>query len=373
MEYNETVCLAALNSILGYDPVTASGLLLSAGSAAELFRNPPMPLAMKLTPGLLEKTVESLETMAKAGVRFIPSSDPAYPPLLKECPDYPVGIYYKGVSNPAEVFREDRRAVAVIGTRTPSSYGRRYCREIVAELSRTKERPLIVSGLAYGTDYLAHTAALEMGLPTVAVNATGLDSVYPFRHAFLADRIASTPGCALVSDYPPGTVPLPANFLRRNRIIAGLCQASILIESRVKGGGLVTIRYANEYNRGAFALPGRIDDPCSVGCNSLISKNMAEIITSPYDLAERLGLTPSRVGDREWKEEASRQVRSMFPPDEAPAVEQILECIRKEDGILADTLSERCRTGMGKVSAWITALETLGLVKCDLAGRCFIR
>lgn len=373
MEYDETVCMAALNSVLGYDPVTASRLLSSAGGAGELFRKPPLPFAMKLTPGILEKTAGSLEAIGKAGIRFIPSSSADYPPLLKECPDYPVGIYYKGISPPSEVFREDRRAVAIIGTRSPSPYGRKYCRDIVSKLSHTKEKPLIVSGLAYGIDYIAHSSALEMGLTTVAVNATGLDSVYPFRHAALAERIASTPGCALVSDYPPGTAPLPANFLRRNRIIAGLCQASILIESKVKGGGLVTIRYANEYDRSAFALPGRIDDICSIGCNNLISKNMAEIITSPGDLVQRLGLSPSEAGDGDRMEEASRLVGGMFPPEEASIILQMLEHIRKEDGILAETLSGRCGYGMGRISAWITALETLGLVKCDLAGRCFVR
>ena len=180
--------------------------------------------------------------------------------------------------------------VAVVGTRDISPYGREWCERIVHALARTSPKPLIVSGLAIGTDICAHKAALEASLPTIAVMATGTDTIYPYRHRQIAEKMSGTQGCALVTDYPPGTAPLPVNFLRRNRIIAGLSHATILVESKIKGGGMMTCRLAFSYDRDVYALPGRADDLRSQGCNHLIRARMAEPLTSEEDIIDSLGL-----------------------------------------------------------------------------------
>ena len=369
---HEKVCLCALNSILGDDPAKAAGLLSMYGSASELFRDPPLQLAMRLEDGLLDKVREQLESLSREGVRFIPVTDGDYPPLLKECPDRPTGIYYKGVSPPGEVFLS-RRAVAVVGTRKISPYGIKWCREIVEALSETEEAPMIVSGLAYGTDILAHVTALGCRVPTAAVMATGMDTVYPWRHRDIAIRIASTTGCCLLTDYPPTTAPKPVNFLRRNRIIAGLTEAVILIESAVKGGGLVTVRYANEYSREAYALPGRVGDPLSAGCNDLIARNSADIISSPSLLVERLGMHhPSRRPAAPGQRYTAR-IRECFSPGEAPVAQAVFEAVWGTEGITAPAISARTGLDETEVSRIVTTLEIRLLIRCDTAGRCFIR
>ena len=227
--------------------------------------------------------------MAAGGFRFIGFGDGDYPALLAECEDPPLGLYYNASSTPTEVF-EMRPCISVVGTRDLSPYGRDWCRKLVLAMGEASVPPCIVSGLAFGADGIAHRTALECGLTTVGVMATGIEKVYPWQHAELAGQMVRTPGCAVVTDYPSGSSPVALNFVRRNRIIAGLSRATVVVESRTKGGSLITAKYACDYNRDVFALPGRADDVRSAGCNSLIRQRMADIVTDPEDLVERLGL-----------------------------------------------------------------------------------
>ena len=292
----------ALNKIFGFSPKTGLEAIRHFGSAADIFRADKKELSgffgygSKYT-GLisgkaLQESAEELTGLKDSGSRFICIGDSRYPQMLRECEDPPIGLYIKG-KTPIEKLDGGRPAIGVIGTRDITSYGTEWCNRLVAALGRAQIKPVIISGLAIGTDATAHSAALDNGLPTIAVMPTGIDGVYPFRHGFLADRICNAEESWLITDYPTKTTPLAINFLRRNRIIAGLSKAVLLIESKKKGGGLMTCRLAYSYNRDVFALPGRIDDPCSAGCNELLRLKIAEPVTDPELFIDSLGLGAS--------------------------------------------------------------------------------
>ena len=203
--------------------------------------------------------------------------------------------------------------------------------------------------------------------------ATGVDSIYPWQHRDLAEKIARTPGCALVTDYPPRTSPVALNFIRRNRIIAGLSYATIVIESAEKGGSLITARYANDYSRDVYALPGRIDDRKSAGCNSLIRKQMADIIDNIEDLPARLGFggRPKRAREDILKN-AEGLYRGSLPAEKITAILEVLEVVKKSPGIDYDGLSAEIGRPYGAVAECVGLLESDGFISTDLLKRCTI-
>ena len=265
--------------------------------------------------------------------------------------------------------------ISVIGTRDLSPYGKEWCERLVGSLSEvpTEERPIIVSGLALGVDICAHTSALKHGLPTIGVMATGPDDIYPNRHRSIGEEICRTPGCALITDYPPGTAPLAIHFLRRNRIIAGLSEATILVESKIKGGGMMTARLADSYNRTVFALPGRVDDTRSQGCNHLIRSRIATPITSVQDFLNELGL--KHIGKKKPENENDR-IRNLYKgclsDDKISQMGRILLAIRRERGITVEDIAIQTGIDYARVSQLLGMLETDGIISRDLLQRCFI-
>lgn len=381
-KFEEKACLCALNRIFGFSPKTGLALISHTGSAADVFRLGSRELEEFLGPSsrhkgeitwkAVEEASDELSRLESRGIGFTGWSEEEYPSLLHECEDAPVGLYVRSRTPMDELWKPCRR-IAVVGTRDITPYGREWCVRTVAGLSRSKEKPVIVSGLALGTDFCAHKAALESGLATIGVMATGPETVYPHRHREFAERLCETPGCALVTDYPPGTAPLAVHFLRRNRIIAGLSDSTILIESKIKGGGMMTCRLAFSYSRDVYALPGRADDLRSQGCNSLIRSKIAEPLTSIEDLTESLGL--NRVGAkgrRSVRETLISEYGSRLSPEKAELAINILTRIKEERGITIEELAEN--TGMSySMTANITAmLETDGFISIDLLQRCFI-
>ena len=248
---HEKACLCALNRIFGFEPKIALAMISHFGSATEIFNLPASELSLLLGPHskyngricsqVLDYSYKELEILRERGISFIGWNETGYPALLKECGDAPIGLYIRGTSSIDELWN-NRRAISIIGTRDLSPYGKEWCERIVGGLAEIpqKDRPVIVSGLALGVDICAHNAALKTGLPTIGVMATGPDDIYPSRHRATAETICRTPGSALITDYPPQTAPLAIHFLRRNRIIAGLSEATILVESKIKGGGMMT-------------------------------------------------------------------------------------------------------------------------------------
>ena len=380
--FYERAALAALGRIFGYVPTVGLSLYEHVGSARDIFSLGPKELSSLLghyssysasiNMETLEKEIEELEWLSDKGCRFVSLADEDYPDLLRECPDRPLGIYFRSASSPTEVFGL-RPSIAIVGTRNLTPCGKLWCERIVRSLSESESSPVIVSGLAFGADSVAHRTALECGLPTVGVMATGIDDVYPWQHRELAERMVETPGCALVTDYPPKTSPVALNFVRRNRIIAGLSSSTIVIESAEKGGSLITARYANDYSRDVYALPGRVDDRKSAGCNSLIRKQMAEIIDSLEDLPERLGLSKTSKKAREdVLQNAEKFYRGSLPSDKVGAILEILEEVKRNPGIDYDGLSSALSLPFGVVAECAGLLENDGFISTDLIKRCTI-
>ena len=262
---DERTALCALNKALGYVPAAGHALLQHFGAAAPVFDQPDAVLREALGPyrdfadqldgQLLEWAAGELDRIQSGGFRMIAYGEEDYPSLLAECEDPPLALYFNASSPPAAVF-EMRPCIAVVGTRDLSPYGRDWCRRLVLAMGEASVPPCIVSGLAFGADGIAHRTALECGLTTVGVMATGIEKVYPWvypwQHTELAGEMVRTPGCAVVTDYPTGSAPVALNFIRRNRIIAGLSRATVVIESKTRGGSLITAKYACDYNRDVY-------------------------------------------------------------------------------------------------------------------------
>lgn len=377
----EKACLCALNRIFGFEPRTGLTLLNHCGSAIEVFRLKEHDLNLllgafskyrgKVTAKAVEQAEKELLRLVSQNIRFCGYGESSYPTLLAQCEDSPIGLYIRSASSVEELWKNE--TISIVGTRDISLYGRQWCDKIVTGLSETDRRPTIVSGLALGTDITAHRCAIECGLPTIAVMATGPDSIYPIRHHDFAERMAATPGCALISDYPPGTAPLAIHFLRRNRIIAGLSKATILIESKIKGGGMMTCRLAFSYDRDVFCLPGRIDDIRSQGCNELIRQKIAEPITSINRLTDSLGMARTINNTTGWESLLSNTYNQRLPQEDLSLMSRILLEIRKNLGISLDELTARLFQNRQKISELVNMLEIDGFISIDLFQRCSVK
>jgi len=375
-ETDETIALCALNRVLGYLPAVGHALVSFSGSAAAAFRLSPARLrealgphrdfADQIGPGLLDWAAAELGRLREGGFLFIGHGQADYPALLSECPDPPLGLYFNAVSPPTAVF-DLHPCVAVVGTRDLSPYGRDWCRKLVLAMGEASVTPCIVSGLAFGADGVAHRTALECGIPTIGVMATGIDRIYPWQHTELAGKMVRTPGCAVLTDYPSGSSPIALNFIRRNRIIAGLSRATVVIESKTKGGSLITAKYACDYNRDVYALPGRADDPRSAGCNSLIRQRMADIVTDPEDLVERLGLgKPARRRKSDLRALLGRK----YGPDSPPVRMAML--VKGKPGIALEEIARETGWSWSEVLERAGILEADGYLETDLLQRCTI-
>ena len=380
--FEEKACLCALNRIFGFKPKIALALISNFGSASEVFSMRDKDIDLVLGPysgytkelkmASVEKEACELERLADGGISFMGWTESAYPEALKQCEDAPVGLYIRSRTPVEELFRP-RREISIVGTRDISLYGKEWCEKAVKALSQTAEHPRIISGLALGSDICAHKAAVENGLETIAVMATGPEDIYPYRHREFAMKLCETPGCALITDYPPGTAPLAIHFLRRNRIIAGLSEALLLIESKIKGGGMMTSRLAFSYNRDVYALPGRIDDIRSQGCNWLIRSKIAEPIISTDGLIESLGLTPLEACTSDNPEYNIRHAYAgRLSEDRIARMASLLLAIRQERGITLESLCLRCGMDYGQVATLTGILEADGFISIDLLQRCCI-
>lgn len=376
----EKYCLCALNRIFGFEPRVAHSLLAHLGSATEIFRlkedeirtiiGPWSKYRGRICSKALDEAAEELRKMSGSGISFIGCTEQEYPQLLLDCEDAPLGLYIRSCTPAGELFAPQRK-IAVVGTRDISPYGREWCTRIVQGLGRASEKPLIISGLALGTDICAHANALEAGLPTIGVMATGPETVYPHRHRDFAERMAATPGCGLITDYPPGTAPLAIHFLRRNRIIAGLSDATILVESKAKGGGMMTSRLAFSYNRDVYALPGRLDDMTSQGCNLLIKNKTAESIDSIEGLVESLGLHAGKPVKTRSSYELVQEIFSSTAEQELISeLSYLFNIIRKHRGITLDDLCALTGSDYSRISHITGMLEMEGLITVDLLQRC---
>ena len=288
--------LTALNMVFRYRGGTARALLDHFGSAADIFGQSALDLArmtglsVKTTAGLIsEQSIRAaekeIEWTINEGIKTYTLYGNGYPERLAQCPDAPVLLYQRG-----PVTLSGKKTLAIVGTRNATPYGIQTTERLVKELARRGHNCSIISGLAYGIDITAHKTALEAGLPTIAVFAFGLDHIQPAAHTSIAKRIEQTGAC--VTDFPSQTVVNKSNFLKRNRIIAGLADGVLVIESKEKGGALITADIAQSYNREVMAVPGRCNDICSHGCNNMIRNQRAGLVNCVEDIEQQLGWIP---------------------------------------------------------------------------------
>lgn len=276
----------ALTLIQGIGDMQGKKLVAYCGGAEAVFREKKKSLlkipgvgqvmANAITSkGIFARAEKEIGFIRQYSIRPLFYLDPEYPDRLKHCEDGPMMLYFKGAANLSQ-----QRILSIVGTRMPSEYGKAMCEQIIQDLA--DQGVLIVSGLAYGVDTAAHRASLAAGLPTVAVLAHGLDQIYPQVNRPLAEKMTANGG--LLTEFLSGTSLNRDYFPRRNRIIAGMADATLVIESQTKGGALITADIANSYNRDVFALPGRATDLKSSGCNQLIKSNKAALVHNAADI-----------------------------------------------------------------------------------------
>lgn len=297
-----------------------------------------------------------LEYDLRYGIEPLTMNDERYPSRLKECDDAPLMLFYKGNAN-----LNQQRVINIVGTRHCTPYGEDLIRRFVTELKQLCPQVLIVSGLAYGVDINAHRQALDKGYETVGVLAHGLDDLYPNRHKETALRMIEHGG--LLTEFLTQTNADKINFVRRNRIVAGMSDACILIESMAHGGGLITCEISQAYNRDVFAFPGRIGDAYSEGCNNLIRSNGAMLITSASDFVKDMG----------WQDDAKLMrakqqgiERSLFP-DLSPEEQSIIDVLIRNNDLQINMISVQSGIDISRLAALLFTLEMKGLIR-TLAG-----
>jgi DNA processing protein len=291
---------------------------------------------------------EEISFIKKNKINPIFYLDKQYPERLKHCEDAPILIYTLG-----NVDLNSRKVISIVGTRKATIEGVSFCEKLIKDLKDREHNPIIVSGLAYGIDAVAHQTALDNGMETIAVLGHGLDIIYPASHKKLARSIVNQG--MLITDFPSKSIRDKNNFIKRNRIIAGLSDATIVIESGEKGGSLITADIANSYNRDVFAVPGRVSDLYSKGCNSLIKANKAAMLTSIEDLEYMLGWEPG-------KKDTEAIQRDLFV--NLNTEEKIITEILKEFSELPiDSICLKSNMSTSKVSPILLNLEFMGVVK----------
>ena len=297
-----------------------------------------------------------LEYDLRYGIEPLTMNDERYPSRLKECDDAPLMLFYKGNAN-----LNQQRVINIVGTRHCTPYGEDLIRRFVTELKQLCPQVLIVSGLAYGVDINAHRQALDKGYETVGVLAHGLDALYPNRHKETALRMIEQGG--LLTEFLTQTNADKINFVRRNRIVAGMSDACILIESMAHGGGLITCQISQSYNRDVFAFPGRIGDATSEGCNNLIRDNGATLLTSAADFVKDMG----------WQDDAKLMrakqqgiERSLFP-DLSAEEQAIVNVLSRNNDLQINMISVQSGIDIGRLTALLFTLEMKGLIR-TLAG-----
>lgn len=295
--------------------------------------------------GLLEDARRESQFIEAHGLACSYFTDPAYPRRMLECDDAPLMLFTLG-----NVDLNATHCLSIVGTRNATTYGVSFINRLVDELAERMDGLLIISGLAVGCDITAHKRAMERGIPTAAVVAHGLDTIFPADHRNIAARMVRSGGI-LVTEYPSHTRPIRPNSLARNRIIAGMSDTVIVAESAAaRGGALRTARLGMLYNRDVFALPGRTSDLYSGGCNALIKSNTAHLIETADDLISTMGWTARpREGDQE----------RMFP-ELTPEQQAVVDFIRHNGEAQTNTLSASLGIPAGKLMALLIELEFNG-------------
>lgn len=304
----------------------------------------------------LARAAQEMDFIEKHKMQVLCYGDEHYPERLQECSDAPLVLYYMGTAD-----LNCQHVVSIVGTRRCTNYGQDLVRHFMTDLRQLCPNVLIVSGLAYGIDICAHRHALQQGFDTVAVLAHGLDELYPPHHRDTAKEMLTHGG--LLTEYMSETRADKINFVRRNRIVAGLCDSVLLVESTVKGGGLITARIAQSYDRSVFAFPGAVGAPASEGCNHLIRDNGAGLITSAEDFV----LTMGWQTDVKLQQAKSEGIERDCFPDLTDEEQQVVKTLDEMGDLQQNILSVRTNIPISQLNAILFQLEMKGVVR-SLAG-----
>ena len=368
MNTEELFYVMALTRLTNFNYQQALELYKTVGSAQLLFEHrneigdivkdasPHLMAALKDWSDAMKRAEYELHYMQEHGIRGLTLADDDYPQRLCECPDAPLVLYYIGNSDLNQM-----KIVSIVGTRHITTYGQDLVRRFVSDLKRHCHNVLVISGLAYGVDINAHREALANGYETIGVLAHGLDQIYPYHHRETAAKMVTHGG--LLTEFMTQTNADKPNFVRRNRIVAGMADAVVLVESAAKGGGLITCEIAQSYDRAVFAFPGNIDAEYSKGCNNLIRDNGAALISNAEDFVKAMG----------WQDEAlRRQVmndgieRNLFP-DLSPDEQKVVDLLQQTNDLQLNILSVKTGLPIGQLTALLFQLEMKGVIK-PLAG-----
>jgi len=347
----------ALTFIPGVGGSIGRALLAHFGTAKDIFKAPVKELvringitdkkakAFK-DPELFSKAEKELAFVASNNIHILLTGNEGYPSRLDNCSDAPLLLYYSGSAN-----LNAKKIVSIVGTRKYTDYGMRLCEDLVEGL-QSQEDILIISGLALGIDAIAHKKAVSLGIPTVGVMGNGLDTVYPASNKKLAKDMLQNGG--LLSEFISGTIPERGNFPARNRVVAGMSDVTVVVESDISGGALITAHMASNYNREVAAFPGRVHDTKSSGCNEIIRTNLAAMITNADDLLDLMNWR----GDKK-KKVVQKQLMLALSVEE----QKIVDLLQTKDSVHADELYHYTGFNSSQLAATLLQLEMQGVIK----------
>ncbi len=365
MNVEDLLFTLAITKVKGIGPITAKKLIDKFGTAKGVFSASKEDLLKQRASEQVIKNIGLTSVLKEAEIEvkniqeqnitplFFKSNN--YPTLLKQCDDAPLILFLKG--NSIDNW-QNRNVISIVGTRNPTNRGQDFCNEFISALK--PYNPIIVSGLAYGVDICAHKAALQNGLETFAILGHGLNHLYPAQHEKEAKKILEQGG--LISEYWTESKIEREKFVQRNRLVAGISQAVIVIESAIKGGSMSTVNFANDYNRDVFAIPGRITDAMSQGCNELIRSHRAQLLTNAEEFIAALNW------DLVKKETKSIQPKLFLNLNEEE--QSIYDFLISKEKELLDVIAIECEIPIYKVSTILLQLELQGLVR-PLPGKYF--
>lgn len=351
--------------IKGIGPVIARQLIDTLEDVSLLFTEKKykleriLPLSRRLIreihdPAILKRAEQELHFLEQTGNRPLFITSPLYPQRLKDCADAPVLLYLRG-----NVDLNARKVVSIVGTRHITTYGKEVVGKLVAGFRETFPDILVVSGLAYGVDVAAHKAALHEEIRTIGVLAHGLDRVYPPGHREIAIEMLKSGG--LLTEYRSNTFPDKQNFVKRNRIVAGMADCTVIIESAAKGGALITAGIAVGYNRDVLAYPGKSTDRYSEGCNNLIKERKAALITCAEDLFREMNWTPRKTGP-------TLPVQRTFFPVLNGEEQKISDLLLKKRSMQLNQLVVETNLPVSKLSVILFEMEMNGVIRCRAGG-----
>lgn len=366
MSQTELFYALSLLQVEGVGDIMAKKLINQCGSAENIFKEKSSTLqkidgvGTILTKNLKDKSIfdkatAELKFIEQENIQTLYFQDKLYPERLKHCIDSPLVLFQSG-----NIDLQNRKIISIVGTRQVTSYGTEFCKKLLEDLAPLN--PIIVSGFAYGVDIIAHQTAMDLGLQTVGVLAHGLNQIYPKPHKKYVAKMEQNGG--FLTEFWSTSNPERENFVKRNRIVAGMSEATIVIESAEKGGSLITAMLANDYNRDVFAVPGRTSDKLSQGCNNLIKTQRANLLTSAADILYILNW--ELENDKKEAKTIQKQLFVSLEPEEQKIYDYLLNKGKEQ----MDTIALECDFPIFRISSILLNMELKGVVR-PLPGKLF--